>query len=120
MKQESFCEKYRSEIERLYLHMFGAGGSEKDHREKMEFIESAIDIANGLMQQCNSVEDLKQLLIDERICMDFVRVIVLIVTGKFMNLSDEELSTCMSSTGWRTDLELSLDSLLTLKPGEQN
>ncbi|MBE9547157.1 MAG: hypothetical protein IMF10_06660 [Proteobacteria bacterium] len=115
-----FMETYPEEIERLYIHLFGFGGSKEDRIEKIALIESGIDLAIGLMQNCSSVEDLKSLLTDDHIDMSFVRIVVLIITGRLNNLSAEQLDTLLTPVGWKNNLELCFKDILTLEVQQLN
>lgn len=119
MKQENFAQKYPEEFERLFRHYHGDIQSEKLRESGARSLEWGLSWAHDYIVLCDSKEEMLDACRDDRIIMGFVRAVALILDGRLLNLSDEQLSSLLTPEGWK-DVEISLDSLLTQEPEQQN
>ena len=119
MKAIDFIRAFPNEISKLNAYFFGLS-SEKPTTEKIDFLIKGITEAVQLMNLCTTEEDLMDLLREDRGDLRFFRFVVLVETGKFNQLSREQLDTLLSHVGWRDDVGLSLSRLLTIYPGDMN
>ncbi len=121
MERENFAQKYPEEFKRLFGHYYGDMQSEKLREEGTQFLEWGLQFGyDYIMDFCDSREKILDACRDDRrLIMSFVRAVVLVLDGRLLNLSDEQLSSLLTPEGWK-DVEISLNGLLTPEPGQQN